>query len=65
MTSAKKARYKLFAAMLTTYGYGLLGVPTFQQFMVTGKATWTMGISFIVGMVFHSLALYIAPKGEP
>ena len=63
---AKRARYKLFGSILTTYGYAILGVAIIQPLMsdhsqeLTAPRRW----GILLAVVLQGAAVYIAPKGE-
>jgi hypothetical protein len=63
-TAESRARYKLGAAMLTTYGYALVGGAAVKPFLDTGEVTLVSAGSLILGLACHGLSMYIAPKGE-
>lgn len=51
--------------MLTTYGYAIIGAALIQPFVMNGKILTALQLADIaVGVVFHALAVYIAPHGE-
>jgi hypothetical protein len=66
MTAEAKLRYrlKLASSMLTTYGYALLGGSVLQPALTTGRITLPIYVSVIAGVVSHTLAIYICPRGE-
>ena len=63
--TASRSRWKLLASMMTTYGYALLGGTVLQPLLKGGPVSWTVLAGAGLGVVFHALALYISPKGEP
>ena len=63
--AARHARYKMSNSILTTYGYALIGASAIQHFVVNGNRLGTVQVaSVLVGLSFHTIALYNAPKGE-
>ncbi|HTQ12734.1 MAG TPA: hypothetical protein VMH86_02575 [Rhizomicrobium sp.] len=63
--AARRARYKLSNSILTTYGYALIGASAIQTFVINGKLPGTVQFaSVVIGLSFHAVALYNAPKGE-
>jgi hypothetical protein len=64
-TAAKRARYKLAASMLTTYGYAIMGVSAVQPLLMEhGIFAGRQIAGMALAVACQLLALYIAPKGE-
>ncbi len=62
---ARRARYKLFGAVLTTYGYALAGAAIIEPLLKDGTAiTPTRIWAFLFALALQGAAIYIAPKGE-
>jgi hypothetical protein len=59
-----RVRLKLFTANLTTYAYAIMGA-SFIEAYVKGAGFKTASYVCIgLALVFHTLAWYIAPRGE-
>ena len=59
-----RVRIKLFGSILVTYGYAILAGSLWQP-LSGGREFTAENLSLVaVGLAFHALALYIAPRGE-
>lgn len=56
---------KLFGAMLVGYGYAILAGSIWQPLANAEAIAASNYILAALGLAFHAIALYIAPKGEP
>ena len=63
---ARRSRLKLLGSILTTHGYAILAIAVLQP-MLSGAHIPSIYqiVGFIVGVAAQSLAIYIAPYGEP
>jgi hypothetical protein len=59
-----RVRLKLFGTMLLAYGYAMLGGSLWQPLSGAEPITAVNLAVAALGLVFHAIALYIAPKGE-
>jgi hypothetical protein len=60
-----RVRAKLFTAMLTAYGYAMLGASLWEPVTRGENLEWPNYVLAFAGLVSHAVALYIAPRGEP
>lgn len=60
-----RVRMKLFGAMLVGYGYAILAGSIWQPLANAEAIAASNYILAALGLAFHAIALYIAPKGEP
>ncbi len=63
--TAHRARFKLLGAILTTYGYAILGLAVLQP-MLAGSHNLSVYqvVGLLIGLAVQSYAIYIAPYGE-
>jgi len=64
-SKARRARYKIANSILNTYGYAIVGASLIQPFVINGATPTIVQVGGLaVGVLFHLLAVYNAPKGE-
>lgn len=64
-SDAARARWKLLASMLTTYGYGLMILSALPWLVpVRAPAAWVTVMEMMTGSGLLAAAVFLAPKSE-
>jgi hypothetical protein len=64
-TRASRARYRLLCSMLTTYGYGMVGLAVAPAVIpVRQPPIWISVGELGLAIVFLATAFFIAPRGS-